>query len=72
MKLTSVPQSQFKILKKTADVQKFKEPEVIISLKFYHLVLREKDLYTGIEDFLHFFPGAPPRLTLNEYWLRPR
>ena len=35
--------------------QKLKEPRVVISLKFYHLFLREKDLYTGIEDFLHFF-----------------
>ena len=35
--------------------QKVKEPRVVISLKFYHLFLREEDLYTGIEDFLHFF-----------------
>ena len=35
--------------------QKLKEPRVIISLKFYHLFLREKNLYIGIEDFLHFF-----------------
>ena len=40
--------------------QKVKEPRVVILLKFYHLFLREEDLYTGIKDFLHFF-GVPPK-----------
>ena len=43
-----------KLYKDCKQFQKVKEPRVVILLKFYHLFLREEDLYTGIEDFLHF------------------
>ena len=31
------------------------EPKVIRPMKFLHLFLKERDLFTGIEGFLHFF-----------------
>ena len=35
--------------------QKVTLPKIVITMKFLHLFLQDKELYTGIEGFLHFF-----------------
>ena len=35
--------------------QKILQPKKIIEIKWYHLFLREPELFTGIENFLHLF-----------------
>lgn len=35
--------------------QKISQPKKIIEIKWYHLFLREPELFTGIENFLHLF-----------------